>query len=269
MTDRLGAWSNAPLAYALAEVRTERLSDIEEYQPKFAGKLRDAFPIQRIAKTLNIIASGTQLAVQPSPDTAWEYATPDNQVAVILRPNGLVLHATRYEDSRTFLDQLHNAVKTLAEVVPSVYVNRLGLRYIDFVLPNSGESPDKYVDRRLNPDLGISDKIEGVTTTSMSVYQMESGATLNLRYTRARGQPELPPDLNSISLDKSALMTSSVADDSPTAVLDVDCNYPYTPVERLNPGREKNRFESIYVTSFDAFMVAITDHARNVWGART
>ena len=267
MTDRLGAWSNAPLAYAVAEVRTEHLADIEEYQPKLAGKLRGEYPIQRTIQTANLIMSGGQLMPEPSSNTAWEYATPDNRVAVMLRTNGLVLHATRYEDSKTFLAHLEAVVKAFAEEVPSVYVNRLGLRYIDFVLPNTGEAPEAYVDQRLNPNLGLSSTPKGVTTTSMSAYQMQHDTVLVLRYTRAAGQPELPPDLGVLSLDKSPLMTDNVPEEHPTAVIDVDCYHQYTPVQRLEPEREKYRFSSIYEISFDAFMMAVTDHARNVWGA--
>ena len=268
MTDRLGAWSNAPLAYALAEVRTEHLADIEDYQPRLAGRLRDRYPIQRTRKTTNVLTSGGD----PVPDlpsrTAWEYAMTDNRVAVILRDNGLVLHATRYEDSRTFLALLFEAVDALAEIVPSVYVNRLGLRYIDFVLPKAKDALKRYVDPRLNPDLGLSSSPEGLTATSMSVYQMERDITLTLRYTRARGQPELPPDLGSLSLDKSSLMTANVPDGQPTAVIDVDCFRQYPTVQRLEPSRERDRFAAIYRTSFDAFIMATTPHARRVWGAR-
>ena len=211
MTNRLGAWSNAPLAYALAEIRTEHLADIEDYQPKFAGRLRDAYPIQRTRKTTNVITSGGQPVPELSSNAAWEYATADNRVAVILRANGIVLHATRYEDSRTFFAQLDDVVRALAEIVPSVFVNRLGLRFIDFVLPNDNEAPEDYADARLNPDLGLSHSPEGATTTSMSVYQMERDVTLILRYTRASGPPELPPDLAALSLDKSPLMESPSA----------------------------------------------------------
>ena len=269
MTDRMGAWSNAPLAYALAEVRTEHLADIEDYQPKFASRLRDAYPIQRARQTTNIITSGGQPVPELSSSTAWEYATTDNCVAVILRANGLVLHATRYEDSTTFLAKLNEVVVALKEIVPSVYVNRLGLRYIDFVLPKTKEAPEDYVDQRLNPDLGLSHSPEGVTTTSMSVYRMERDITLILRYTRATGQPELPPDLGSLSLEGSTLMSDEVSEQHPTAIIDVDCYRRYSTVLQLEPDRELDRFARIYEISFDAFMAAITDHARNVWGART
>ena len=267
MTDRMGAWSNAPLVYALAEIRTEHLADIEDYQPKFASRLRDAYPIQRTRQTTNVITSGGQPVPELSSGTAWEYATTDNRVAVILRANGLVLHATRYEDSRTFLAKLDEAVVALEEIVPSVYVNRLGLRYIDFVLPKIKEAPEDYVNQRLNPDLGLSHSPEGVTTTSMSVYQMEHDTTLILRYTRATGQPELPPDLGSLSLKESPLMIDDVSQQHPTAIIDVDCYCRYSTVQQLEPNRELDRFAQIYKISFDAFMAAITDHARSVWGA--
>ena len=269
MTNRLGAWSNAPLAYALAEIRTEHLADIEDYQPKFAGRLRDAYPIQRTRKTTNVITSGGQPVPDLSSSTAWEYATADNRVAVILRANGIVLHATRYEDSRAFFAQLDDVVGAFAEIVPSVFVNRLGLRFIDFVLPNANEAPEDYVDARLNPDLGLSHSPEGVTTTSMSMYQMERDIALILRYTRAPGPPELPPDLGVLSLDKSPPMEDRVPESRPTAVFDVDCYRRYTPVQRLEPSRERDRIAFIYDISFDAFMSAITDHARSVWEAHT
>src|SRR2546426_12214873 len=100
MTDSLGAWSNAPLVYALAEVRTERLADIKNYQAKFAGRLRDdGYPIQRTLQSAKLVASGTHVIFEPEQDAAvWEFATPDNKTAVMLRANGLVLHATHYVD---------------------------------------------------------------------------------------------------------------------------------------------------------------------------
>lgn len=267
MTDRLGAWSNAPLAYALAEVRTERLADIERYQPKLAGELREVYPIQRTTKSMSIVSSGAQLMVQPSTDTNWEYATPDNQIGVMLRPNGLVLHATRYKDSKTFFEQLDHVIDIFTNEVPSVYVNRLGLRYIDFIVPQKGEVPETYVNDRLNPDLGLSKEQDGVTTTSNTIYKIADDTVLHVRYTRARGQPELPPDLSGLVLENSALMTAVLENDFPTGVLDIDCHHSYLPVQKLDPARERVQFQFIYNKSFDAFEAATTEHARDVWGA--
>jgi uncharacterized protein (TIGR04255 family) len=271
MTDSLGAWSNAPLAYALAEVRTERLADINTFQPKLAGRFRDEYPLQRIMNTVKLLVTGSQVVIEPDQDTAWEFATTDNRTAVILRPNGLVLHATDYVGgSGPFLARLHRAVNVFAEEVPSVYINRLGLRFIDFVLPREGEVPEDYVDRRLNPDLKLAHQAECNMATSLAIYRMKSGQQLTLRYSRAFGKPEMPPDLGSLSLDPSHHMKPGrVKGDQPTAVLDTDCHRTFVPVERLDPAGVQKEFASIYEISFDTFMTAITDHAKKVWGATT
>lgn len=269
MPDSLGAWTNAPLAYALAEVRTERLADLKTYQPKLAGRLREHYPLQRTMQTAKLVATGMQLLVEAEQDPAWEFASPDNRTALVLRPNGLVLHATAYRDSLTFLGELDRAVKVFAEEVPSVFVARLGLRYVDFVLPRQGESPEDYVDRRLNPDLGLSDAPGDTNTTSLGVYRMPGGSVLSLRYVRARGKPDLPPDLGVLSLGPSPLMQSGVVSDKqPTALLDFDCNITYERVLRLDPGKLRDQFSAIYDVTFGAFIASITDHARKVWGAR-
>lgn len=268
MTNSLGAWGNAPLAYVLAEVRTELLADIKNYQPKLAGRFRDEFPIQRTMHAAKLVASGAQFLFEPEPDAAWEFATPDNRVAVILRTNGVVLHATTYSDSRDFLARLQRVISVVAEEVPAVYVNRLGLRYVDFILPAPGEEPESYVDRRLNPDLGLSPEVRGPDATSLAVYRMDGGQ-LALRYIRSRGKPEVPPDLGTLSLDPSSLMKpGAIADNQPTAILDTDRMVACSPVERLDPVRVREQFIRMHQDVSRAFQVAITDHARKVWEAK-
>ncbi len=268
MVDSLGAWSNAPLVYALAEVRTEHVADIKNYQPIVAGKLRDEYPVQRMMQTARLIATGAQLLVEGSQESAWEFAAPDNQSAVIVRPNGLILHATAYRDSRDFLDRLHQIVSIFAECVPSVFVQRAGLRFVDYVLPQEGEAPESYVRKELNPDLELATQPHGVTSTSLAVYRMENEIVLSLRYVRGRGKPELPPDLGMLSLSPGKLMQRSVSAVTETAVLDIDCNRVYSPVERLDPDSVRKQFAAIYEVSFNAFTSAITKHAIKIWGAK-
>lgn len=267
MAASMGAWSNAPLAYVLAEVRTELLADIKTYQPQLAGKFRDEYPIQRTMHAARLVATGTQLLSETAQDVAWEFATPDNQIAVIVRQHGLVLHATTYKDSPDFLGRLQRAVKVIAEVVPSVYINRLGLRYVDFVLPRKGEEPEAYVDRRLNPDLGLFKKAGSPIVTSLAIYPVERGQ-LTLRYVRGQGKPVLPPDLGQPSLDPSPLMKPGLVEDTmPTAILDTDRILACSPVERIDADRVRQYFDLMRNDIAEAFKAAITDHARNVWGA--
>lgn len=266
MTNSLGAWKNAPLAYVLAEVRTELISNLKDYHPKIGGRLRNEYPIQRTMHAAKLVASENQILIEPGQDSAWEFATPDNRTGVILRSNGVVLHATAYIDSKDFLGRLQKVIDLVAEEIPSVYVNRLGLRYIDFIFPNKNQLPEIYVDPRLNPDLGLANTADNATaTTSIAIYPMENG-TLSLRYMRGSGKPELPPDLKNLSLEKSHLMNQS-PDSSVTAILDTDRIYTRTPVERLNPVWVREKFDLMHKDVSEAFKKAITAYARKEWGS--
>jgi len=269
MTERLGAWKNAPLAYVLAEVRTEQLADLKNYQAELAAAFRSDFPIQRALVTARIIATTAGApSVEADQDSAWEFATPDNRVGLILRPYGFVLHATRYRDHSEFLGQFQDALNVIAGKIPSVYVNRLGLRYVDFILPRKGETPENYVDSRLSPELDLG-KIGGpITAMSLTVYPMPSGR-LTLRYMRGAGQPQLPPELSTIALEKSALMDApNIAATQPTAIVDIDRVHDFSIREILEPSRARKEFQGMRDEISEIFKErVITKHARKVWGA--
>ena len=269
MTERLGAWKNAPLAYVLAEVRTERLADLKTFQPDLAAAFRSEFPIQRTLVTARIIATPAGVPnIEPEQDSAWEFATPDNYVGLIIRPHGFVLHATKYKDHSEFLGRFDRALKLIGEKVPAVYVNRLGLRYVDFVIPRQGEVPEDYVDKRLNPQLDLVNTSGPVTAMSLAVYPMLNGR-LTLRYIRGAGQPQLPPELSTIALEKSGLMQVAEIDPAqPTAILDIDRTREFSTRELLEPARIRRELQTMRDEISENFKRQIIGkHAREVWGA--
>ena len=269
MVGRLGAWKNAPLAYVIAEVRTEQLSDLKNYQPDLAAAIRSEFPIQRTLVTARIIATAAGApSVEADQDTAWELATPDNRIGLILRPQGFVLHATKYKDHAEFLGQFHRALQLVADRIPSVYLNRLGLRYVDFVIPRKGESPEDYVDKRLNPQLDLAQTAGTSTAMSVAAYPMLNGR-LTVRYFRGVGQPQLPPDVSNINLEASELMSVARIDpEQPTAIVDIDRTREFPTRVVLDPAAVRREFQTMRDEISELFKERIiTKHARKVWGA--
>lgn len=268
MAKTLGAWGNAPLAYVLAQVRTEQVADIKKYQPDIAGKLRALYPLQREQQGASLIATKSQVMFEPQQEKSWEFASPDNRTATIIRESGVVLHATSYIDSNDFLAKLHHVIKIFQETVPSVFVNRVGLRYIDFVIPPPGESPEQFVDRRLDVDLGASQG-DGYLSTSVSIYPQLEGQMI-LRYVRGSGQPELPPELSAFSLQRSSKMDELNKEDKrPTAIIDTDRNMHFSPVQLLDADKILSTFRSMHDDISSLFSEkVITDHAKKYWGAK-
>jgi uncharacterized protein (TIGR04255 family) len=268
MTNPLGAWGKAPLAYVLAQVRTEQIADIKEYQPSLAGKLRPHYPLQRKQQGARLIATQSKLVVEPQQQETWEFASSDNRMGIILRESGVVLHATTYIDSNDFLSKLNDVIKIFSETVPSVFVNRVGLRYIDFVIPQPKEDPERYVNPKLNCDLGFS-KRGGYFSTSVSIYPMKEGQVV-LRYVRGPGQPQLPPELAMFSLEPSPLMQQIAPDDHrQTAIIDTDRNREFSPVEQLDPAKIHAIFKEMHSDVSRMFKeFVITEHAKKIWEAK-
>ena len=267
MTRSSGRWENAPVVYVLAQVRTERLADLKERQPMFAARLRDdGYPIQRELQAAKIVNTGTNIVFEPEKDTAWEFATPDNRTAVVLRPTGLVLHATYYDDEIHFLSRLEKITDLFEKEIPSVYVNRIGMRYIDFILPKPGEGLGAYMDKRLDTDLGLASS-GPLAATGLTIYPIEQ-RRLIVRYTSGRGRPQIPPDLGALALEPSPLMKARVDDTQPTAVFDTDCGIEYSPVQKLDAARLKSDFALVCGDLYKVFLTAITPHARRVWGEK-
>lgn len=269
MTDSLGAWSSAPLAYVLAEVRSEQLADLKEYRSKLSALFRSEYPIQRTLHSAKFVATSTGLQhVEPDDQTAWEFATPDNHTAIIVRPTGLVLHATKYIDSTEFLGRLYRAIEILVKEIPAVFVSRLGLRYVDFIIPKPGEQPEDYIDARLNPVVDAVETTGVPRAMSLAVYPLVNGA-LTLRYVRGRGQPELPPDLATFALEKSPLMKKEgLTPEQPTAILDTDRVREFPTREPLDASAIRREFGLMRRDVSHAFNALITKHARKAWGAK-
>lgn len=269
MSEPLGAWKKAPLAYVLAEVRTEQIADLKEYKATLASTFRKEYPIQRMLQSARFVATSNGLQhVEPDDENAWEYATPDNHTGVIVRPNGLVLHATKYQTSENFLRRLHDVVAVMADIVPNVFVNRFGLRYVDFILPRKGEQPEQYIDQRLCPMLDLARGSGPITAMSLAVYPMDPGK-LTIRYVRSSGKPGLPPDLATFALEKSARMQEGLDDSGQaTAIIDTDRIVEFSTRAELEPSFVVSKFKSMHADVSSSFKKIITDHARVAWGAK-
>lgn len=271
MSAALGQWPNAPLAYVLAQVRFEPFLEIEKRIPALQSSLRDQYP--RYLCTEQVVF---QVLPQPEPQLPrvqparlirWEFGSVSNHAGVVVQQDSLVLRATEYETYATFDQRWRAVMRQVGEHIPSLFTNRIGLRYIDFILPNPGETPEHYMADRLrcDPEPGLPyQKHRGLTAAE---YHLARGS-LAVRYSRGTGQPILPPDLTpeppaSLGLEPSAIMQRAVSADQSTAVLDID---RYMPLDMAyNAEVVGDLFVSLHRDIQVAFKALTTDHARAVW----
>lgn len=271
MSAALGRLPNAPLAYVLAQVRFEPFLEIEKHIPALQSSLREQYPryrpIEQVVFQVIPQLEGKPPLVQPVPLIRWEFGSVSNHAGVVVQKDSLVLRATEYETYATFGQRWREVIRWVGEQIPNLFTSRIGLRYVDFILPNIGETPEHYMADRLrcDPEPGLPyQKHRGLTAAE---YHLARGL-LAVRYSRGTGQPILPPDLTpeppaSLGLEPSAIMQRTVSTDQPTAVLDID---RYMPLEMAyNADVVGDLFASLHQDIQVAFNSLTTDYARAVW----
>ena len=259
----LGSLPNAPLAYVLAQVRFQPILEMHTLVPRIQTELRHTFPRFSEFKLAGIElgSNGPQMV---DPVSRWEFASASQRQGVMLLNNSLVFHATEYSAYPAFISSFTRVMEILGKLVQGIFVDRLGLRYIDFVIPSRGESPDLYVVPSLATRLEPGIPIQAYTSVSLTDFSLADGH-LVVRYMRGRGMPPLPADLLPLQLLPSKIMAIKDAAAVDTAILDTDrfaeVSVPFE-VSDLH-----QRFEVLHEDTSKAFKAIATPHAMKVWSA--
>ena len=267
MSAALGRLPNAPLAYVLAQVRFEPFLEIEKCIPALQTHLRDRYPrFRRFERVgFEVVTDEKQPPrVQPAGLVHWEFGTATHVEGIVVQQDSLVFHVTAYETHEQFGQAWQWVMNRVGEQLPRLFVNRIGLRYIDFIVPKVDELPEDYVVDRLrcDPEPGISSQSHrGLTAAE---YRLDGDrGYLAVRYSRGTGQPRLPPDLVDLSLRPSAIMQQTVDEKQPTAVLDIDRYMALSATYDADALAEQ--FRQMHGETSTVFKALTTDYARMVW----
>ncbi len=192
--------SKQPLVLVLAQVRISPVRKMEHYIADIQEEFRrSGFPIERAATVQQLIIGPTgPIAVEQQ---LWEYKTKEETWSILVFPDSVVLQTTAYTRFEEFADRLQLAVGAVLAKTESDtlgVVHRLGLRYVDAILPRPGEDHRRYLREGLR---GIADaafqrgthrlQLESVGRTAIA----DEEGTLIVRVTQNDGGLELPPDL--------------------------------------------------------------------------
>lgn len=189
-----------PLVLVLAQVRISPVRTISAFIPEIQEAFRQSgFPIERAGKIQQLTITPT--GVQATEQDRWEYRTRDERWSVTVLHDSVVLQTTAYTRFEAFAEKLGLALRNVLSKTRQDelgVVQRIGLRYVDIVLPGEGESFRRY----LRPGLhGIPDEVFQPGTHRVhleSVGRTKVGAhagTMVVRISQNDLGFDLPPDL--------------------------------------------------------------------------
>lgn len=132
----------------LAQVRFAPMLKMADYVPGIQEELRrNGYPRFRALKTQEVVL-GPQPEFRES--ERWLFANKEKTEVVVLAQDFVVLETSRYTVFEDFAQHLETVLKTIGTVTDASLVHRLGLRFVDLILPNEDENLDEYLQRKLH-----------------------------------------------------------------------------------------------------------------------
>lgn len=264
MTEKM---SNAPVYYALVQAHFNTVAMKNYVEDIQDGLRRRGYTLFEPLTTMQVKFSDSNNQQQAVPEVArnvaWLITDSERQCGFIIANSSLTFHTTHYKTHHEFIPELIRALEVVHEVVQLDHVTRVGLRYLDAVLPNGTETVDEYLAEGLH---GIDLEYKRIQSLHESVFQtscgplMSEGIMIN-RVHRRNGRLGFPPDIQPHNLDVMEKFKNTPESDH--AILDFD-HYAIGKVPLDFAGLE-HQITSLHDGITSAFKTVSSDYARQIW----
>lgn len=260
--------SNAPVYYALAQAHFNPVAAMAKYVEQIQDRLRrEGYPLFEPQQFMQLVVPGPGQAQPQEPQiqhaVSWLMTRSDRTAGFILGPSTITYHTTHYQTHNEFVPELLRGLAAVHEAVSLDHVSRLGLRYLDAVLPRPGETTEQYlVDGLHGIDFNAARKHAMTETVfATDTCPLVPKGTLVVRVYRVVGPLGFPPDMLPAGL--AIAPPFDIKEAREHAIIDMD-HYVQgrMPVEmdKLN-----EQLLSLHATIKSVFDATATDHARYAW----
>jgi len=258
--------SNAPVYYALAQAHFNPVAAMVRYVDEIQDRLRrEGYPLfepQQFAQ-LVIPGQGQSQAPQIQQAVSWLMTRSDRAAGFILGPSAITYHTTHYQTHNEFITELLRGLAAVHEVVSLDHVSRLGLRYLNAVLPRPGETAEQYLVGGLH---GIDFDAARQHAMTESVFTTDTGplvpkGTLVVRVYRTVAPLGFPPDMLPTGLAVAPKFEIKEARDH--AIIDTD-HYAQGGMT-MEMSKLNEQLLSLHGMIKLVFGATTTDHARGAW----
>jgi len=265
----LGKWPNAPLALVLAQVRfdPEVDTDYKEVAARLKAALGERFPAMKAVRPVMFVFGNAPVPVEESKasegEVGRELRSDDNRSALRLQDGVMTYTTSIYKDSQHFLAEWRSMLDCLC-AAGGVKVERLGLRYVDFILPTAGKVPEDYFKAGFSP---LPYFFGEIAQTAFMSHEYRSGidGAMRVQFGRGIAPPSLPPDLDG-SVQPPPALLGKYTEGQPSAVLDIDLWRVYS--RRLQAEEIAGEFQSLRDDICGAFTRIITPDAVVEWSGQ-
>lgn len=265
----MSKWKNAPVAYVILQVKFSPVLSLQSYvapiQEHFRKSGFPAFGTRfnfQLAATIPQPLASEESVPPPIPverSLSYVFSSRDKNRSFVLEQNALTLHVTDYEDFNWFVELFTSQLTHIDEVIKPDSSERIGIRYIDAVIPRRGYSLSEY----LIPEvLALSQKIEPATLqhSYSETVMIDENITTVARIITRNGNIVFPPDMLSLPVAVNSRFTIH---SGPHAVLDTD-SFRIESVP-MDVSAIQEKVTKLHGSVDQAFTMISTDFARKDW----
>ncbi len=200
--------SNAPVYYVLAQIKFTPVKAMKKYVDDIQDALRlQGYPLfeSRESTQLKFEFNSPSEPAQPAFETSqqWYISNLDRTSGFVLGSDFLTFQTTDYDTHQPFIKELMKGMAVVMDYAKPAVMTRLGLRYLDAVLPGKGETIEQYLCDGLH---GIDLELVPIQSVSEIVFQTNVGPVISngfivTRLHKMHGQLGFPPDMVPIGVD--------------------------------------------------------------------
>ena len=253
---------NAPLVLALAQVRFAAVLSVAQAIPAIQEKLKHAgFPRYEKSEAQSIFF-GSETGPRVETVERWEFLSRDKRTAVALTSQSVALHTNDYDTFQKFSESLRQIFDIVSAQVDIQIVDRLGIRYVDLVRLEAGESFANY----LKPGLVgfpfsevLASELGKVFSSTHSIAELPN-SVLSVRCLQSNTGAFLPPDL----IPSTLLYNLTLKPGELVAILDFD-HYMTVDIDFM-PERLVRSLDELHSLANKAFRAALNPFAYRKWG---
>jgi len=268
----MGKLTNAPVYFAVGQVRFTVVLAMDQYVPKIQDQLRrrgfPEFEARNIMTVLNVAVGSISPEQVPPPmpsmqtQARYHFFNEGKTEGYVLDQGMLFYQTANYDTFETFLQKLLSGLELIHEMVGLTNFERIGIRYLDAICPKSDEKISEYLAGSV---LGLS---EETPQNELLFSTSETRAKLNNRYIMSRTTifnqevegVAFPPDLQPVTIkviDRFAKVKGFYG------VLDTDCWLEEK--EKFDLGAIEKRLVLLHDDIGEVFYKIVSPHALTVW----
>lgn len=252
---------NPPVYFTIAQVRFNPILKLAEFLPVIQENLRNAgFPDFGVQKTviLQLVSQNGQPAPVPAMQDRYSFGNLNRTHAFLLESDKLTIQSTKYGSFEDFSDLFLKGLAIVHEAVRLDFTERVGLRYLDRIIPSGSETLSLYLTSDV---MGLGSRIGGKALHSYFETLCEVDAIkLYSRILTVVGGVQFPPDL----VPGTLVVDDRLAKyDGLHAILDNDGFYEAREIYSLNA--VQNHLTNIHKIIGAAFRATASAHAFKIW----